>query len=99
MELIFERLKNVTAKRALRVVINLIGCAMFAIIAFYGWKQVMKLHMFGTLTSALKIPKYITYIPIPFFSAIMAVRFLGHSIGNFSDIIHRKPVKTVEAAS
>lgn len=50
--------------------------AFFVIVTYYGTRHCLKHYRFGGLTPTLRWPLYIQYLPIPFFSAIMAVRSL-----------------------
>ncbi len=77
MDLIYERVSGDRVRHGLKAIINIVCGVMLLIIAWYGWEQAMKLRTFGVLTSALQLPKYWAYLPIPFFSTIMAIRFFN----------------------
>jgi C4-dicarboxylate transporter DctQ subunit len=76
MDLIYERTSSDRLRHGLKATINIVSGVMLLVIAWYGWEQAMKLRTFGVLTSALQLPKYWAYLPIPFFSTVMAIRFL-----------------------
>lgn len=75
MDLLFERVSSDRFRHGLKIVICVISTAIFLVIAYYGWEQAMKLRQFTARTSVLQIPKYWVYLPVPFFSLIMAWRF------------------------
>ena len=79
MDLLFERVSNDRFRHGLKIVICVLSTIIFLVIAYYGWEQAMKLRQFSARTSVLQMPKYWAYLPIPFFSLIMAWRysFLG----------------------
>ena len=52
----------------------------FFLVTFYSWKIVVRMHGYETTSSAMEIPMYIAYLPIPFFCLIMGLRFLGVGI-------------------
>jgi C4-dicarboxylate transporter DctQ subunit len=74
MDLLFERVSNDRFRHGLKIVIYVVSTVVFLVIAYYGWEQTMKLRQFTARTSVLQIPKYLVYLPIPFFSLIMAWR-------------------------
>jgi C4-dicarboxylate transporter DctQ subunit len=47
----------------------------FLLVTWYSWKIVSRMHGFGTTSPTLGIPMYIAYLPIPFFSVVMGMRF------------------------
>jgi C4-dicarboxylate transporter, DctQ subunit len=90
MDLIYERVSNDRIRHGLKFLINVAGGLLFLVIAYYGWEQAMKLQRFGTLTAVLQFPKYWAYLPVPFFSLIMSVRFFGLSWRNAVCFIRRE---------
>jgi C4-dicarboxylate transporter DctQ subunit len=77
MDLVHERVKSDRFRHGLRFATGLLSALVFLIVAYYGWEVAMKHRASQTLTSAMKIPKYWVYLPIPFFSAIISLRFLN----------------------
>jgi C4-dicarboxylate transporter DctQ subunit len=77
MDLLYEKLSSDRVRHALHILVYTLTAAIFAVVAWFGMEQVMKLRGFGVVTSAIRVPKYWAYVPIPFFSAIMAVRSLS----------------------
>jgi C4-dicarboxylate transporter DctQ subunit len=49
---------------------------MFLTLAWLSWKHTGKMLRFGTLSGAMKAPMWIFYLPMPFFSLVIALRFL-----------------------
>jgi C4-dicarboxylate transporter DctQ subunit len=47
----------------------------FFLVTFYSWKIVIRMHGYGTTSPTMEIPMYLAYLPIPFFSFIMGLRF------------------------
>jgi C4-dicarboxylate transporter, DctQ subunit len=74
MDLVYEKVPNDRFRHGLQVLVHGVSAAIFVVVAWYGLEQVMKLRGFGVLTSAMRVPKYWAYVPISFFSAIMALR-------------------------
>ncbi len=62
-------------KRILQVCIGGFCGSFLLILAFYGFRLVVRNYGFGTTSSAMQMPMYLAYLPIPFFSTIMALRF------------------------
>lgn len=47
----------------------------FLLVTWYSWKIVGRMQGYGTTSATLGIPMYLAYLPIPFFSVVMGVRF------------------------
>jgi C4-dicarboxylate transporter DctQ subunit len=94
MVFLYERLKSDRVRQGLLFGVNIICCTVLLILAWYGWEQAMKLRKFGTLTAVLRIPKYLVYLPIAFFSLMMATRFLWQAWRQFRDFLAGSPFKT-----
>jgi C4-dicarboxylate transporter, DctQ subunit len=88
MDLVYERVSNDRFRHVLQVVVHGLAAVIFFVVAWYGWEQVMKLRGFGVLTSALRVPKYWAYVPIPFFSMIMGLRSLVRMERHVSAAVH-----------
>lgn len=64
----------------IRCLTSLFSALFCFVVVYYSWKIVVRMHGYGTTTPAMQIPKYWAYLPIPFFSCIMGVRFLMHAV-------------------
>jgi C4-dicarboxylate transporter DctQ subunit len=74
MGALVENLPN-KPRRMLGVIVNL-GCALFFLIIVYqGVFQTLTLYNYGTKTSALSMPFFLVYIPIPLFSIGISIRY------------------------
>lgn len=93
MDFVYERVANDRFRHALKIVISVLAAVIFIIIAWYGWQQAMKLRRFGVLTSALQLPKYWAYLPIPFFSVIMSFRFARHAGKHLGKFVRGEPFR------
>lgn len=91
MDLIYEKVESDRFRNALQVIVNLMCGLIFFVVAWYGWEQAMKLRKFGVMTSALLLPKYWAYLPVPFFSVIMGVRFLNIARMRLGRLIKGRP--------
>ncbi|HMK36153.1 MAG TPA: TRAP transporter small permease [Desulfomonilaceae bacterium] len=94
MDLIYERVSSDRFRHCLKVVVYLLSCIMCFVVAWFGWAQAMKLRQFGVLTSALALPKYWAYLPIPFFSVVMGVRFFSGAAKHLRSMINGIPFHT-----
>ncbi|MFH1139568.1 MAG: TRAP transporter small permease [Pseudomonadota bacterium] len=81
-----RKLKNVTT-----VAVFLISAFFFVVVAYYGLFQCQKHFKFGTLSAAMRWPMYIPYLPIPFFSAVMAWRCLMIVGRNIREMLQADP--------
>jgi C4-dicarboxylate transporter DctQ subunit len=54
---------------------------------WYGTKHLMTLKGFGVKSSAMQIPMYLPYIPIPLFALTMTFRFFALSLRHFRDFL------------
>lgn len=91
MDLLYERLGSDLARHGLQVLVYGVSAAIFLVVAWYGLEQVMKLRGFGVVTSAMRVPKYWAYVPIPFFSAIMAIRSFGRVCTHVTAAVRGEP--------
>lgn len=62
---------------------------------WYGTKHLMMLKGFGVKSSAMQIPMYLPYIPIPLFALTMTFRFFALSLRHFRDFLQGKPFDRV----
>jgi C4-dicarboxylate transporter, DctQ subunit len=74
MDFMVERVPP-KAARVMRLVSALIAVALFLTLAWLGGQHCAKLMHFNALSPAMKIPMFWAYLPIPFFSLVMAARF------------------------
>ncbi len=66
---------NPTVRRILQVGIGLLCGSAMLILTRYGFDLVVKNYNFGNTSAAMQMPMYIAYLPIPVFTAVMALRF------------------------
>ncbi|WP_419176860.1 TRAP transporter small permease [Desulfosediminicola sp.] len=66
----------------LRTITSLLSGTFFFLVAWYAWKMVTRLYGFETTSPTLEMPMYIAYLPIPFFSVVMGLRFCGQGFGH-----------------
>ncbi len=65
-----------------RAVVNVLGGACMLVIAYFGMRLVVRNYGYETTSPAMQLPMYLAYLPIPVFSALMAVRmFLVAAVG------------------
>jgi len=62
---------------------------------YYGTVHLMTLKKFGVTSSAMQIPMYIPYIPIPLFALTMAVRFFTLSHRHLRSCLRGEPFERV----
>ncbi len=62
-------------RRVLQLFIGLLCGTAMLILTRYGYMLVVNNYTFGNTSAAMQMPMYIAYLPIPFFSLIMAIRF------------------------
>jgi len=72
--------------------ISSVVCCLFV---YFGIKHLGNLKAFGVKSSAMQIPMYIPYIPIPLFSMTMAFRFFALSCKHMKGFIKREPFDKV----
>ncbi len=52
-----------------------LSSGFFFLVTYYSWKTVLRMHGYETTSPTMQIPMYLAYLPIPFFSIIMGLRF------------------------
>jgi C4-dicarboxylate transporter DctQ subunit len=62
-------------KHVLRALAMFISSVVMAVICYYSWIQIAKLHKFGATTPVLHLPMYVPYLPIGIFTVIITLRF------------------------
>jgi C4-dicarboxylate transporter DctQ subunit len=70
---------------------------MAVLFVYYGTKHLFSLKSFGVKSSAMQIPMYIPYIPIPLFSVPMAFRFFALSYRHFNSFRRGEPFERVRS--
>lgn len=91
MDLLYERSSNDRFRHGMKVLVGVISAVIFFVVAFYGWEQAMKLKQYGVSTSALRLPKYWAYLPIPVFSLFIGIRFLNLSLRHMRAFLSNEP--------
>lgn len=69
---------NTPAKvsQVLVVIGNLFCCALFFVVAFYGYRQIQKMLVNGALASSVPIPMWVPYLIIPLGTLVGGIRYL-----------------------
>lgn len=96
MDLVYEKVRSDRFRQGLQVLVNMLSGVLFLVVAWYGWQQTLKLHKFGVVTAALELPKYWTYLPIPVFSVVMAIRFFRQAVGYFLQLAGGKRFRMIK---
>ena len=78
------------AKKLIYSLVYLVCALFFMVVVYYGTVHCLKHYRFGNLSAALRLPMYIPYLPIPVFSAVMAVRCLLISWTNLASVFGRR---------
>jgi C4-dicarboxylate transporter DctQ subunit len=65
------------------------------LIVYYGTLHLLNLKSFGVKSSAMQLPMYIPYIPIPLFSISMAFRFFTLSLKHWKNYLKKEPFERV----
>lgn len=55
--------------------------SFFLLVAWYSWKIVSRMYGYGTTSPTMQIPMYMAYLPIPFFSTVMGLRYYLSGLG------------------
>lgn len=79
----------------LKVVAYFISGIVTLLFVYYGARHLMTLKMYGVTSSAMQIPMYLPYIPIPLFAITMSFRFFVLSCRHFKYFLERKPFERV----
>lgn len=85
-------------KHLLKVLANLVSTITMAVVFYYSWVQIGKLHRFEATTPSFQIPMYIPYLPIGIFTLVISLRFLAQTIKHFDGLVHDKPFETGKGA-
>ncbi len=92
MDALLQYVSN-RSKHFLKVLANLVSTLTMAVVCYYAWIQIEKLHRFGATTPSLEIPMYIPYLPIGIFTAVIAVHFCIKTYSHIKGFIHNLPYK------
>ncbi len=60
-----------------RSAISFLSGLFFILVTWYSWKILSRMYGYGTTSPTMEIPMYIAYLPIPFFSTIMGIRYFA----------------------
>lgn len=63
-----------------RCLTALLSAGICFLIVFSSFKIIGRLYGYETTSPAMKLPMYIAYLPIPFFTSIMGLRFLINAV-------------------
>ncbi len=78
--------------QGMRLVGCLIAAALFGVIVWLGWRHAMLLRRYGVTTSAMHLPMYWAYLPIPVFGFTLMLRLLAQAWGHLKDLIAGRPI-------
>ncbi len=73
--------------------------SFFLLVTFYSWKIILRMHGYGTTSPTMQIPMYLAYLPIPFFSLIMGLRFFRVGVDELLSLKGDKPLDKGKPAS
>ena len=73
-------------RRYLQLTISLLSSGFFVLITYFSGKIIARIYNYQSTSPTLGIPMYIAYLPIIFFSGVMAIRFLIKAIDYLKDI-------------
>ncbi len=65
----------------------------FLLVTFYSWKIILRMHGYGTTSPTMQIPMYLAYLPIPFFSLIMGLRFFRVGVDELRKLRGGRPLE------
>lgn len=87
------------AGQLMRLASNIIGAALFSIVAVLAWQHSFKMLKFGTTSAAMGLPMFWAYLPISVFSGTMVLRFLNQCRGHIKGLVSGEPLipETVKA--
>lgn len=76
MDLLVTRL-NKPWKQLLQCTTALLSGSFCLLVVVYSMKIVLRMHGYETTSPTMEIPMYLAYLPIPFFSLVMSIRFFA----------------------
>jgi C4-dicarboxylate transporter, DctQ subunit len=80
----------------LKAAAYLVSGIISLLIVYYGTLHLLNLKSFGVKSSAMQLPMYIPYIPIPLFSLSMAVRFFTLSWTHWNSFLSKESFERVK---
>lgn len=83
------------ASHVLKASAYLVSGIIAILIVYYGTLHLLNLKSFGVKSSAMQLPMYIPYIPIPLFSISMAFRFFTLSLKHWKSYLQKEPFERV----
>ena len=83
------------ASHLLKAAAYAVSGIMAVLFVWFGTKHLIHLKAFNVTSSAMQIPMFIPYIPIPLFSITMAFRFFVLSHRHFRSFLKREPFERV----
>lgn len=78
-------------KHLLKILAHLVSTLVMAVVFYYSWVQIGRLHQFGATSPAMQIPMYIPYLPIGIFAAVIALRFFFQAVRHTNGLWHNLP--------
>lgn len=92
MEALSEKLPG-RYPHILKFIAYILSSILCIIFVFYGLKHVRHLLVYGVKSSAMRLPMFLPYLPIPIFSAIMALRFMILAFSHLRMFMRDHPYK------
>jgi C4-dicarboxylate transporter, DctQ subunit len=83
------------ASHLLKAAAYLLSGVTTMLIVWYGTLHLLKLKAFGVKSSAMQLPMYIPYIPIPLFCVSMSFRFFTLSFKHWRSFLRHEPFERV----
>jgi C4-dicarboxylate transporter, DctQ subunit len=83
------------ASHLLKASAYLLSGIISILIVYYGTLHLLNLKSFGVKSSAMQLPMFIPYIPIPLFSISMAFRFFTLSFAHWRRCLKGEPFQRV----
>ncbi len=77
-------------KQFTRSFTSLLSAAICFLIVYYSFSIIGRLYGYESTSPAMKIPMYIAYLPIPFFTVIMGFRFCIKAFTHYREGLSRK---------
>ncbi|WP_232363786.1 TRAP transporter small permease [Desulfogranum japonicum] len=77
-------------RQVLRFATNTLSSVFFGLVVWFSIQVVRRLYGYETTSPTMGIPMYLVYLPIPFFSLVMAFRFFCLGMKELADILAPK---------
>lgn len=81
------------AKVALDLFSNILMLVFCVFLVIYGWQLVASMMTRGNLSVALRLPMWIVYLSLPFSQLIVALRVIGHMVGDVRKLTGKAPLE------